>query len=105
LHTRTTTLDIDPARLDEVIADLEERDVPVFKQLDGFRGFLAMVDRSNGKIVGMSFWDTEDQMKASEEAVTGARDRAARTGGAEAEPEVERLEVALDVFVPRPKRP
>ena len=104
MHVRKTTLEIDPARVDEVIADLEERDVPEFRKLDGFRGFLVMVDRPKGKLVGMSFWQTDDQMKASEAAVSGARERAAATGGAESEPVTERYEVALDVFVPRPKR-
>ncbi len=104
MHTRRTTLEIEPDRVDEVIADLEERDIPEFRALDGFRGFLALVDRRKGKIVGMSFWQTDDQMKASEEAVAGARERAARTGGAESEPEVEHFEVALDVFMQRSKR-
>ncbi|MGI8460311.1 MAG: hypothetical protein ACR2OC_01560 [Solirubrobacterales bacterium] len=104
MYARQTTIEIDPARLDEVIADLEENDVPEFKKLDGFRGFLTLVDRKSGKLVGISFWATDDQMKNSEAVVAGARERAARTGGAETEPLPERLEVALDVFVPRAKR-
>ncbi len=104
MHVRKSTLEIDPDRIDEVIADLEERDIPEIRKLDGFRGFLVLVDRKKGAVTGMSFWQTDDQMKASEGAVSGARERAAATGNAKAEPEVERLEVALDVFVPRPKR-
>ena len=104
MHVRTTTLELDPARVDEVIADLEERDVPEFRKLDGFRGFLVLVDRKSGKVTGMSFWQTDDQMKNSEEAVAASRERAVKTGGAQGEPVIERLEVALDVFIPRPKR-
>ncbi len=104
MHTRMTTLELDPDRVDEVIAELEERDVPEFKKLDGFRGFIVLVDRKQGKVVGASFWQTDDQMKNSEEAVSGALERAAERGGAKAEPVTERFEVALDVFMPRPQR-
>ena len=104
MHTRMTTLELNPERVDEVIADLEERDVPEFKKLDGFRGFVCLVDRKQGRVVGTSFWQTDDQMKNSEAMVTGALVRAAERGGAESEPVTERFEVALDVFIPRPQR-
>ena len=104
MHTRMTTLHLDPERVDEVIAEIEENDVPELRRLDGFRGFIVMVDRKAGKVVGASFWQTDDQMKASEEASARLRERAAKRGDASGEPETERLEVALDVFIPRPKR-
>jgi len=104
MHTRMTTLQLDPERVDEVIAELEERDVPEFRKLDGFRGFVCLVDRKQGKVVGASFWQTDDQMKASEGVVAASRERAAERGGAKSEPLTERFEVALDVFIPRPQR-
>jgi heme-degrading monooxygenase HmoA len=104
VHTRLTTLELDPERLDEVVAEIEERDVPEIRKLDGFRGFIVLVDRKRGKVIGASFWQTDDQLQASEKAVSRLRERAAKLGGAEGDPEVERYEVALDVFVPRSKR-
>jgi heme-degrading monooxygenase HmoA len=95
---------MEPANVDQVRDRLETEDVPEFKKLDGFRGFVCLVDRKQGKVVGTSFWQTDDQMKNSEEAVTGALVRAAERGGAESEPVTERFEVALDVFIPRPQR-
>jgi quinol monooxygenase YgiN len=104
MHTRLTTLHLDPERVDEVIAEIEETQVPELRRLDGFRGFVVMVDRKQGKVVGASFWQTDDQMKNSEEFVARLRDRAAKLGGSTDEPETERYEVALDVFIPRPRR-
>jgi heme-degrading monooxygenase HmoA len=104
MHTRMTTLELDPERVDEVIAELEERDVPELKKLDGFRGMVVLVDRKRGKVIGQSFWQTDDQMKNAEAAGASARERAAERGGASKEPVVERYEVALDVFIPRPQR-
>lgn len=99
MHARVTTIHMDPARVDEAVSQLEEQDLPMFKQLDGFRGLTLYVDRSSGKAVGTSYWDSAEQMSASEDEVKEARERAAGTGGSSAEPEVERFEVALDTFI------
>jgi hypothetical protein len=90
---------LDPDRLDEAVARLEEEDLPSFRSHDGFRGFTLLIDRASGTVVGTSYWSTKEQMDASEEAMKGARERAAQTGGASGEPQVERFEVALDTFV------
>lgn len=99
MHARVTTIQMDPARIDEAASQLEEQDLPRFKEIDGFRGFTLFVDRSGGKVIGTTYWDSADQMQASEDEVRDARRRAADTGGSSAEPKVERFEVALDTFV------
>lgn len=99
MHARVTTLHLDPARIDEAASQLEEQDLPTFKKIDGFRGFTLFVERSSGRAIGTSYWDSAEQMKASEDEVKDARQRAADTGGSSAEPQVERFEVALDTFV------
>jgi heme-degrading monooxygenase HmoA len=98
VHARVTRMTLDPGRLDEAVARLEEEDLPGFKSLDGFRGFTLLIDRASGTVVGTTYWSTKEQMDASEEAVKGARERTAETGGASAEPQVERFELALDTF-------
>jgi heme-degrading monooxygenase HmoA len=101
MHARVSTLELDAGRIDDVVRQLEERDVPMFKELDGFRGFTLVADRASGKVIGTSYWDSEEQMRASEEEVMDARRRAAETGGMSGEPQVERFEVVLDTFVPQ----
>lgn len=98
MHARVTTVQMQPEKADDAIAGLEQNDVPTFKQLAGFKGFTLLVDRESGKGIGISFWESEQAMKASEEAVKGSRARAAESGGASAEPQVERFEVAIDTM-------
>ena len=98
MHPRVNTLQMDPQRIDDAIRQLEEQDIPRFREIDGFRGFTVLGDRSSGKVIATSYWDSEEQMRASEDAVKEARQRAADTGGASEEPQVERYEVALDTF-------
>jgi heme-degrading monooxygenase HmoA len=97
MHARHTTLQLDPERIDEVVANTED-DIPSWRELDGFKGFTLLIDRSSGKLVGTSYWQSKEQMDASEEAVKESRQRAADTGHAAQPPVVERFEVALDTF-------
>jgi heme-degrading monooxygenase HmoA len=99
VHARVTTIEMDPARIDEAVAQLEEQDLPTWKDIDGFKGFTLLIDRKSGKVIGTSYWATQEQMQASEDAVADSRQRAADTGGAADPPQVERLEVALDTFL------
>jgi heme-degrading monooxygenase HmoA len=99
MHARVTTIEIDPARADEVVRQLEEREIPGWRDLDGFRGFTLFIDRSTGKGIGTSYWESQEEMDASEDKVVDSRQRAVETGGGSGEPRVERFEVALDTFV------
>jgi heme-degrading monooxygenase HmoA len=99
MHARVTTIEMDPAKIDEAVAMVEEEDLPQWRGLDGFKGFTLVVDRKSGRVVGTSYWATQEQMQNSEDAVSESRQRAADTGGAENPPQVERFEVALDTFV------
>ncbi len=99
MHARMTTIQMDPDRIDQAVSQLEEQDLPTWKELDGFRGFTLFADRSSGKVFGISYWDSKEHMDSAEEVVKDARQRAADAGGASDEPQVERFEVALDTFV------
>lgn len=99
MHARVTTIEMDPARIDEVVAQVEEQDLPAWKGIDGFKGFTLLIDRSTGKVIGTSYWSTQEQMQASEDALAESRQRAADAGGATTPPHVERFEVGLDSFM------
>lgn len=98
MHARVTTLQVDPSKLDDVIAGLRDNEVPKFEQMDGFKGFTLLVDRDSGKLSGTTFWESQEAMEATEEQVKEARSRAAEAGGASAEPNVYRFEVAVDTM-------
>jgi heme-degrading monooxygenase HmoA len=98
MHARVSTLQLEAEKIDDVVSQLEERDVPEWEQMDGFKGFTLMADRQSGKMVGVSFWESADAMTASEDAIKESRQRAAETGGASGEPTVDRFEVVIDTM-------
>jgi heme-degrading monooxygenase HmoA len=95
VHARVTTMRMDPDRVDEVTRILQADDIPGFRELEGFKGITVLTDRGSGKTVAVTFWESEEALKQSEEAVEGARQRAADTGGAP-DMQIERFEVVLD---------
>jgi heme-degrading monooxygenase HmoA len=98
MHARISTLQLEASKIDDVASQLNEQDVPEWEQMDGFKGFTLMADRQSGKVVGVTFWESADAMRDSEEKVKGSRERAAETGGASEEPAVDRLEVLIDTM-------
>ncbi len=97
MHARVTTLQADPSRVDEMADNLRKDDIPGFEKLDGFKGMTVITDRNSGKTMALTFWESEEAMRSSEDAVKSARERAASTGGSQ-EPQVERFEVIIDTM-------
>lgn len=97
MHARITTLQVQPDRVDDMAERLEQDDVPGFQQLDGFKGMTLLTDRQSGKTVAITFWESEQALQASEDAVKDARDRAAERGGSSSQ-QVERFEVLFDTM-------
>ncbi len=80
--------------LDEAIRQVRENVLPRTEQLDGFKGAYFLVDRQNGKSLNVTLWESEEVMRASEEAVNSLRSELADALGTQMVG-VERYEVAL----------
>jgi heme-degrading monooxygenase HmoA len=99
MHARSGRLQISPDRIGDVVSQLESEQIPSYREQQGYKGFTLLANRQSGAVVGISFWESEDALTATEELAEQARSQAAGTGQASAEPEVERWEVLLDDMV------
>jgi len=99
MHARTGTLEVDPSKIDDAIRQLESEQIPRYREQDGYKGFTVLADRGSGKVMGISFWENEDALRASDELGDAARSQVAETGQAKAEPVAERWEVLFDDMV------
>ena len=95
MHARVNTLQMDPAKIDDAVAALEGGGLDQLKGIDGFKGMTVLGDRESGKSLAITFWESEDALRASEEAVKETRKQATEAGGA-ADPQIEVFEVVLD---------
>jgi len=83
-----------PEQIDDSLRQARDDVLPRAKQMDGFKGMIALGDRQGGKTLGITFWESEEAMRASEEAANELRQESAEVGG-EQIAGVERYEVGL----------
>ena len=95
MHARLIRFQADPDLIDASTRHTEEVLLPLLRDMDGFRGFVSIGDRSTGAGVAISYWESEEAMRASEEAVTRARKDALDDAGAQSAPTIEHYEVLL----------
>jgi heme-degrading monooxygenase HmoA len=94
VYARISTLEGSPEHIDEGLRQVRENGLPQLKQQEGFKGMVALADRQTGKTIGISFWESEEALKASEEAADRVREDAAEALS-ETIAAVERYEVGL----------
>jgi heme-degrading monooxygenase HmoA len=94
MHARMSTLEGSPDEMDEGLREIREHVLPTLQQQDGFKGFIALGNRQSGELIGITFWESEQAMQASEEVGAHTRSETAEATG-EAIEDVERYEVGL----------
>ena len=95
MHARMSIIEGRPDKVDEALRQAREVILPQAMEMDpGFKGIVALTDRQSGKIVGITFWESEEAMRATEEGANRLREESAEAGGGTVA-EVERYEVGL----------
>ena len=94
LHARMSTLEGSPDEMDKALRDVKEDVLPLLQQQDGFKGFVVFDNRQSGELIGITFWESEQAMQASEEVGDRTRSETAEATHDTIE-DVERYEVGL----------
>ena len=92
MYARSTTIQGQPSSIDAGIAHARDSVMPALEGIDGCVGLSLLVDRTSGRCIVTSSWESEEAMRASEEAIRPIRDRAAELLGGSRQ--VEEWEIA-----------
>ncbi len=65
MHARVATVQYQPGKMDEGIQLYRESMLPETRQQRGFKGAMGLVDRSTGKSILITLWQTEADAQAS----------------------------------------
>jgi heme-degrading monooxygenase HmoA len=104
MFARQSTLLGKPAQVDAAIRNFNEAIHPTLRQLKGFAGAQFLTDRKSGKVVVITFWETEQALRDSESKANELRRTAATQVQVTSEPAVERFEVAAMADIKQPTR-
>ena len=91
---RLSTLEGPPEGIDEGARFIKEQLVPEAGDITGWRGLVALADRTSGRMKTITFWDSPESLRASEERANQLRSKAAESLG-DTITGVDRYEVAL----------
>jgi heme-degrading monooxygenase HmoA len=94
VYARISTLEGPPEHIDEELRQVRENILPQIQQQEGFKGMVALADRQTGKTLGITFWESEEALEASEEAAGRLRQDSAEAMS-DTIAAVERYEVGL----------
>jgi heme-degrading monooxygenase HmoA len=94
VYARISTLEGSPEHIDEELRQVRENILPQIQQQEGFKGMAALADRQTGKTLGITFWESEEALEASEEAAGRLREDSAEAMS-DTIAGVERYEVGL----------
>jgi heme-degrading monooxygenase HmoA len=91
VYARATMIQAQPESIDDGIAYVRDEVLPMIRDIDGCIGLSMMVDRTTGRCIATSAWETEEAMRASNEKLSAVRDRAGEILGGT--PEIEEWEI------------
>ncbi len=81
MHARVTTLEVPPDRMDDATRHVREQVLPRLSRMEGFEGFVVLGSSQSGKLQGVAFWESEEALRATDQAVAPIREGAAEAAG------------------------
>ena len=97
MFARVTVVDGDPDRLEAGTKMYSEQVLPAIQGVPGYKGSMLLANRTTGKGIGMSWWETEEARAAGAEAVDQARKATVEEMGGTVPP-VDEYEVMISDF-------
>ncbi len=95
MFARVSTILGKPENVEEGVRHYQEQTLPEARKMAGFKGAFLLVDRSGGKNLGITLWDTMQDLQASSAAADRLRAQASKQLSASNAPLVEIYEVAV----------
>src|SRR3954452_15652233 len=84
-----------PERIEQTIRDFQEGQLKALSEQRGYKGVLIGVDRAEGKSVAITFWESAENLRATDRLADQARQQALESPKPSREPIVDRYEVVM----------
>ncbi len=95
MHARSAVIEVSSDKIDDAVKFWKDEQLPKYRDQAGYKGFTLLVSRDSGRLFGVSFWESEDAVRASDELGRQARAGLAQAGDGTEQPR-ETWEVAVD---------
>ena len=65
---------IDPSKREEILGIIRERIIPGLKEIEGFAGFISLVDEANRRARSVVLWETKEGAEEAERQFAAKRE-------------------------------
>jgi heme-degrading monooxygenase HmoA len=72
---------VDPSKREEVLQTIRETVIPGLKEIDGFAGFISLVDEDNRRARSVVLWETRESADEAESRFKARREEMVRGMG------------------------
>ncbi|MFN0153727.1 MAG: hypothetical protein ACKVUT_05060 [Gaiella sp.] len=72
---------VDPSKRDEVLGIIRDRIIPGLKEIDGFAGFISLVDEDTRRARSVVLWETLEGAEEAERRFASKREEIVRGAG------------------------
>ncbi|MGZ8692552.1 MAG: hypothetical protein ACXW0F_08885 [Gaiellaceae bacterium] len=73
---------VDPSKREEVLQAIRDRIIPGLREIDGFVGFISLVDQENRRARSVVLWETKESAEEAERQFKSKREELVRSMGA-----------------------
>ena len=91
---RISSLEGSAKNIDDSISKMQDETLPKVRELDGSVGVIALADRTSGRVMVITLWESAEALRQSEQLADRIREQAAKSGG-QSIAGVDRYEVAV----------
>jgi hypothetical protein len=96
MHARMSRFaGLPPERIEQTIREFEEGQLQALSQQPGYKGVMIGIDRAEGKSIAITFWETSENLRASDRLADQARQQALDAVKPSREPIVDRYEIVV----------
>jgi hypothetical protein len=72
---------VDASKREEVLGIIRDRIIPALKEIDGFAGFISLVDEENRRARSVVLWETKEGAEEAERQMAAKREEVVRGVG------------------------
>ena len=72
---------VDPSKREEILGIIRERIIPGLKEIDGFAGFISLIDEENRRARSVVLWETKEGAEEAERKFGPKREEIVRGAG------------------------
>lgn len=99
MFARVTSAELTPENVDTFVSMIRDQVIPKVQGMPGFKGGYWLVDRSTGKGLGVTLFESEEALNATEDQASRIRAEVSRGAGLPL-PSFQRFEVVASVGSP-----